>query len=606
MTWARALVVAWLAAASAVAQTTGPARVATQRATGGAGSLGGRVVTDEPDARPVRRAIVSLTGDGLRPNRGVITDDDGRFQIADLPAGRFTLTASRASFITSAYGARRAGRPGTAVVLREGEALTDLVIRLWRGAAIAGVIRDETGAPVEGVPVTAIPARPPAGQSTLTLTNNGGVTNDQGEFRIFGLPPGSYIMSATPQTRGTGSIRVMTDANVDAALDSLNRRKPGTPPSASTASPESAARAFDYAPIYYPGTPSRAQATAFTLTAGSEQLGLDFTLHRVSNAALEGTVTRTDGQPAAGAAVQLVQVVQSGAFASPSQVWGTTAGPDGRFRIAEVPPGAYQLVARAALSLDQQRFVLGLSGPALWATTNVSVASVDVGGLVLTVQPARTVSGRVRFDGTSPTPEPGAVRLAFVPIGAVARPPGAPVVTLQAFSSAVARDDGGFELANVGPGTYRLQAGLTGVNGWWPRSAMLGSRDLLDGDIVVGSSADLRDVLLTFSDRRTALSGSLRTPTGAPVSGVFVIAFSADRQHWGAGSRRVQAVRPATDGTFTITGLPAGDYRLAAVTDVDPDEWQDPAFLTMALPASIPITLADGEAKTQNLLLGAP
>ena len=73
--------------------------------------MAGTVVTDEELPHAVRRAIVTLSGAELIPSRSAVTDDEGRFTIAGLPAGRFTLTATRASFITSASSAERPGRP---------------------------------------------------------------------------------------------------------------------------------------------------------------------------------------------------------------------------------------------------------------------------------------------------------------------------------------------------------------------------------------------------------------------------------------------------------------------------------------------------------------
>ena len=158
-------------------------------------------------------------------------------------------------------------------------------------------------------------------------------------------------------------------------------------------------------------------------------------------------------------------------------------------------------------------------------------------------------------------------------------------------------------VSGIGPGSYRLYVGATNLDGWWPRSALRGDTDLFDTDILVDGSTELSGVAVTMSERRTTLSGSLQTPAGVPVTDVFVIAFPTDRRHWGPRSRRVQAVRPASDGRFTIAGLPAGEYRLAAVTDADPDEWQDPAFLALAVATAIPVSLAEGETKTQDLQL---
>ena len=138
-------------------------------------SISGIVVNDEDPPAPIRRALVTLTGEGLRPNRGAITDDDGRFTIVNLPPGRFSLTVSKASYVTSAFGAKRPGRPGTAVAVAPGAHVRDLVAKLWRGAVIAGVVRDEEGTPVPGLAVTATPLRANSGR-LLTLNNNGVMT----------------------------------------------------------------------------------------------------------------------------------------------------------------------------------------------------------------------------------------------------------------------------------------------------------------------------------------------------------------------------------------------------------------------------------------------
>jgi hypothetical protein len=70
---------------------------------------------------------------------------------------------------------------------------------------------------------------------------------------------------------------------------------------------------------------------------------------------------------------------------------------------------------------------------------------------------------------------------------------------------------------------------------------------------------------------------------------------------WTPESRRVKSARPATDGRFTVTDLPPGDYLIAALTDVDPDEWQTPAFLDQLVPAAIKVTIAPGARVTQDI-----
>ena len=61
------------------------------------------------------------------------------------------------------------------------------------------------------------------------------------------------------------------------------------------------------------------------------------------------------------------------------------------------------------------------------------------------------------------------------------------------------------------------------------------------------------------------------------------------------------AAKPATDGRFVFTDLPAGEYYLAALTDSDPIDWQTPAFLGEVAPAAVKLMLVEGEKKVQDL-----
>jgi hypothetical protein len=106
-----------------------------------------------------------------------------------------------------------------------------------------------------------------------------------------------------------------------------------------------------------------------------------------------------------------------------------------------------------------------------------------------------------------------------------------------------------------------------------------------------------------FTDRTQSLSGTVQDVTGRPTSDFTIIVFPAQNQYWTPLSRRIVSSRPSTDGRFNFPSLPAGDYRLTAVTDVEPGEWYDPAFLAQLLPVSIPVTVAEGERKVQDIRL---
>src|SRR6187397_1004300 len=371
-------------------------------------TISGVVLSDGDKPQPVRRAVVTLKGDGLRPNRGAITDDQGRFTIGNLPAGRFTLVAARGGYVTSSYGAKRPGRPGTAVAVTEGQRLDGLVMTLWRGAVISGTLRDDTGAPVDGIAVSVTAARTTGSPGILTLSNTSVTTNDLGEYRVFGLEPGAYYVSATPAASGTLPRIALAERDVDVALDALRRRQALGAAAASAPPPAPAPQPppFDYSAIYYPGTASAAQAAAITVAAGEERTGVDFSLLRVPTHVVEGVVTMADGRPAAGATVQVLAPRPPGAFATLGPLaFNTSAGPDGGFRFTQITPGDYQLIARVAAQAPPPPtpgFVTpGPQGPQLWGAAEISVNS-DVRSLAVVVSPGLTLNGVMRFDGTSP------------------------------------------------------------------------------------------------------------------------------------------------------------------------------------------------------------
>jgi hypothetical protein len=165
-------------------------------------------------------------------------------------------------------------------------------------------------------------------------------------------------------------------------------------------------------------------------------------------------------------------------------------------------------------------------------------------------------------------------------------------------------DDGTFEIRGIGPGQFTFNVSLPSgadAGAWKLRSAIGGGRNLLDGAIELGPGTDLRDVVVTFSDARTEISGSLLTGSGDVTTDYYIVALPAERALWRPKSRRIVSVRPSTDGRFVFGDLPAGEYVIAALTDLDPIDLMDPAFLEQIVPAGIKVTLAEGERKVQDL-----
>jgi hypothetical protein len=130
---------------------------------------------------------------------------------------------------------------------------------------------------------------------------------------------------------------------------------------------------------------------------------------------------------------------------------------------------------------------------------------------------------------------------------------------------------------------------------------MAGGRDSLDFPLVIGPGTNITDAMITFTDKATELTGTLQDATGTATSDYSIIVFPSDRQYWQPQSRRIQSVRPGTDGRFTVRNLPPGAYSIVAVTDVEPGEWYDPEFLSQLASAAMRVTLGEGEKKTQDI-----
>jgi hypothetical protein len=361
------------------------------------------------------------------------------------------------------------------------------------------------------------------------------------------------------------------------------------------------------APVYFPGTPTPMEAVPVTVAAGDERTDVNITLRRIRAVRVRGTVLGPEGRPVPQAFVELSAVGPATALPTalipPPLTTRTTAA--GVFELAQVPPGNYTLLSRGRGPIAPNG-----GSPVWWAQVSVQVGGVDVALSDVTLQPGATFSGRVTVDSDATTPAPHLfgtrVELrgkSFDTVAGSQRGGGPPDPRFLMPGSVGA--DGTFTISDVPPDDYDVVlSGLSAGPDWWLRSAILDGRDLLDTHAHVRAGEDLRGVELTVSNRHTSLSGTFIASSGEAMADLFVIAFPADSSLWGPKSRRVQTARPDNAGRFVFANLPAGDYRLCALTDLDGGEWEVPGFLESLVPASVAVTLANGEKKVQNLRVG--
>jgi len=293
--------------------------------------------------------------------------------------------------------------------------------------------------------------------------------------------------------------------------------------------------------------------------------------------------------------------------------WGPpiTAFMDGAaFRFPKVPPGNHVLLAQlrptaptgGAMGSVGSGKMTASPDSCLFGARDVYVAGSDLVGLSVALGPCLRIVGQVHVLPGEPAIEQlPSMRVVFHPeLPADGfRPGGDPSATVT---------NGRFSVGESGelkPGKYslRLQMQTTG-NGasWTVESAFADGIDILDSPLVLtASSPAVSNVVVTISTRHSLLSGVLETPTREPTAALTVLAFATDSAMWRAPFRRVQAVRPSTDGRYSFHDLPPGEYYIAAVPDLSANAWTDPELLGQIVPFALKLTLKGGEHRTLDL-----
>lgn len=526
-------------------------RDARDQAPAGTAAIHGRVTAADTGGA-VRRAQVRAQGAG-RGARLVTTDAEGRFDLRDLPAGRWLLTASKGGFIQQQFGQRHPFDSPQPIELADGQRVS-ADFSLLRGGVITGQVFDEFGDPITGARVQVLRAQMRQGRRQLTAVATADQTDDTGAFRIFGLAPGEYYVS--------GNLRA-------APIDS--------PDGATT-----------YAPTYYPGAGSVSEAQRVSVKAGIEQSGVNFVLLPVRAVRVSGTVVNSLGEPTP-AAVQLMAA--SGLDDGPAVVGSGTANASGAFTISNVVPGAYTLTVTGRRGGRGAR-----AGGATVAATEIEMASVpiavgesDLAGVTVVTARGASIRGTVVFEGTTTKPPAQGLRVSAQPLRPGPSPAGAAQVSTA----------GAFELNGLmGPHALRVD-GLT--QGWMLRSITVHGRDATNGPVdFQGTEQATARIVLT--DKVTEVSGTV-LDGNTPVDGSVVV-FADDPDKWAFPSRYVQATRASKDGVFTFRALPPDEnYLIIALDYLEQGEQQDPDFLAARRARATRLALDEGERKSVSLTI---
>ena len=520
------------------------------------GAVTGSIVAAD-SGRPLRDARVSLSpaeGQGIRYT---VTDDSGRYEFKDVAAGRYVVSATKPGYLNLSYGQKRAFESGTRIAVNGG-VVGRIDLALPKGGVIAGVVIDEFGDPVVGATVTPERERWAGGLLRLEPVSTGMVTNDLGEFRVYGLQPGTYYVTARKRSSIPGLSVGQTD--------------------------------YVYTEAYSPSGMDPSHARRVRVELGVTVPDVSITIARVKTAAIAGYAMDGYGQPLAGTAVV---IRREGRLSGPTNygravqyspalmTTGSPVGADGSFLITGVAPGSYELRAINVRG-DNPRA----------AVAHVTVNGENINGIQLVPLELPAIRGRLRVDPSASAALPSGIKLTAVTAGytedwGVSKP----------FTTAEALPVGAMLPFSVTtqPAQVLIDAALPA--GWTIKSVMRDGVDLSDGGVDARDPRSLEGIEVEVTNRLTTVRGTVRDVDGtAARSDYTVVVFARDKENRLWTSRRFAVTRPDQAGQFVVSGLAPGEYYVSALDYLDPAMVEDGDLLDSLVELSKAVTIGEGQA----------
>src|SRR5688500_13683967 len=465
-------------------------------------------VTAGGTGAPVRRAQVRAMSMEGRGGGVTSTDNNGLFEIKDLAAGRYNVTVMKGGFAQASFGQRRPGDPGTPIDLADGQTAGKVNFILSRGGVISGVVVDDGGEPVAGTQVAAMRYQWVSGTRRLAPAMSDGSmdrTDDKGGFRLYGLPPGDYFISASNRNNSFSSPG-MTNTESDG-----------------------------FAPTYYPGTPNVNEATRITLKAGQEMSGASFALIVARMARVRGRVVNSRGEPSSGMSAMLTPADPYGMVMM--NMNNAMIGADGTFEFVNVAPGRYNIQIRTMGGMQQ-------SPNSEFALMPITVSNDDLDNVIVTTNVGAIARGVIVTDDGQPLPfRANQVQVFAQPLE--------PQTMFMGPSQNRVQDDYSFEMTGLfDRRRMTASAGMpgTGPSGWYLKSVLYDGQDIIDTGVEFAPGRTYEGFQFVFTQKTTDLSGAVTDDRNRPVLDATVIVFPANRERWTYLSRYVRSMRPDTNG----------------------------------------------------------
>ncbi len=479
------------------------------------------VVVKSTTGEGIKRVTVQLTPlGGGQQSYSALTENNGRFVLRDIAPGRYAIYASGNGYVEQAAENGKAGSQTRILLLSPGENTSGLAFRLVPPGVITGTVYDEDGEPVmsaqvRAMRVTGSGAHRPAGESGSEQTN------DLGEYRIWGLQRGKYLVAATYRAPESGQPQPTDQV---------------------------------YLPTFHPSTPDTSQATVVDVEPGSETSGVDVDLRQAHAVAVRGRVmVDAPMKTLKGIFVSLVPRSADGSYSfSNSANYGSPVQDDaGNFEIRSVPPGPYNVMA----FWNDGRRQLGAKVP-------IEVSSANLDDVTVLLSNPTTLSGRFRVEGGS--------QFDFMRLGLMLQS----TDSTAGSDSARIKSDGTFVIPSVFDGNYRVSV-LGFPEEYYVKSAQQGRTEVLVSGLAVSRSMPPSAIEITLSADGGRVDGTVLHDQ-SPVGGALVV-LVPDLPH--RDNDQMYSMKTADGlGRFSLLGLPPGDFKLFAWESVPGTNYVDPDF----------------------------
>jgi hypothetical protein len=526
------VVCAGICAGTCVGQERASVGAAAAAAIGTKSIVQGRVV-QEPGGQGIRKVkVVLIAGSGqTREQYEGVTDEAGQFKIQDVEPGTYLAQLQRSGYATSG----KANRESRIKVIG-GQDTKELVFHMLEAGVITGKIIDLDGDPLRSVSVAAT-----ASSGRATTRNPGhmgnGASNDLGEYRIADLPPGKYIVQATPPENET-------------ALPSPNEKN-------------TSKDRLVYVTTYFPGTLDEQQAVPVEVPAGgtaTANFGVQAShAYRVSGTVLGLKAPLEPPSGASGAVMvagmgQIILVGKNGRANNQNLDLG------GRFDFPNVLAGTYRaqvilfgVFSGQAPSMKMQTI-----------RTLIEVNGSDVLGLQLQLDAGGDVSGRFRTQGNEK------IDWTQLQVILIPKSGGEPeeMRAVMPAGNAMLTEAGSFEIKNVPAGNFQLAVGANSdkFRDYYTKSILLGGREVADTGFDV-SSGTVLDVVI--SAKGAGIEGIVVDREGKTFVGASVVSVPSSGKNERPDA--YQSDRTDEKGHFALRGMNPGEFLVMAFEEMPGD-----------------------------------